>query len=283
MVERYPFLVSVPHGGLGVPEEVADRLYLSIPDLVRLSDPATIDLFDYRGRIEAWTAVPVSRMVVDVNRSPFDLPPRRSDGVVKRMTIEGRPVYLPGQEPPIDLVHRLMMEHYFPFHEGIDHRIDEDGVRVAFDCHSMMDCGPPNAPDAGQARPEICLGNHGDTSGAPRPHRLATCPASWIVALAGAFRNEFPSAAVSINRPYAGGFTTIAHYWHRGVPYIQIEVNRSLYESPEGTVDLNRLQDLRERTWRALVAFWEVVGDEEPGHPRGERRQHGARMRSCRS
>ena len=261
MARRYPFLISVPHGGLEVPDEVVNRLLLSSEDLARLSDPGTIDLFDLRGRVAAWRAVPVSRMVVDVNRSPFDIPPRRNDGVVKLRTIEGQPVYRPGDEPAIDLVHRLMMDHYFPFHEGIDRLIDEHDVRIAFDCHSMMDRGPKLAPDAGQRRPQICLGNHGDASGAPRPHQLATCPSSWIKRLADAFAEEFPAARVAINRPYAGGFTSIAHYWHRGVPYVQIEVNRSLYESSEGTVDFGRVRNVREQVLRALVAFWDDYGD----------------------
>ena len=261
MAERYPFLVSVPHGGLEVPDEVAECLLLSSDDLARLSDPATIDLFSYRERVVAWSAVQVSRMVVDVNRSPFDVPPRRSDGVVKVRTIEGRPVYRPGQEPSIEGVHRLMMDHYFPFHEGIDRLLDEENVRIAFDCHSMMDRGPKQAPDAGQRRPQICLGNHGDASGAPRPHRLATCPAAWLARLAGAFAEEFPAAKVAINRPYAGGFTTIAHYWHRGVPFVQVEMNRALYESLDGTVELGRLRDVRERAWCALAAFWDDLGD----------------------
>lgn len=244
-----------------MPTEVAGRLLLTSRELVHFSDPATTDLFAYQERVEAWMAARCSRMVVDVNRSPFDLPPRREDGVVKVRTVDGRPVYRPGHEPSIDLVHRLMMNHYFPFHERIDRLIDTRDVRVAFDCHTMMDRGPQCAPDAGQRRPLVCLGNHGDAAGAPRSHQLATCPPSWLRRLSSAFEEEFSAGAISINQPYAGGFTTIAHYWHRGVPFIQVELNRSLYESPEGTIDCRRVEEVREQVWGAFIAFWDEIED----------------------
>ncbi len=259
MVDRYPFLVTVPHGGLEVDAWVAGRLLLTSDDLVRLADPATTELYDFGERVAAWSAMTLSRMIVDVNRSPFDLPPRRQDGVVKVRTIDGRPVYRPGEEPSIDLVHGLMMQHYFPYHERIDHLIDTRDVRIAFDCHTMLGFGPRHAPDPGRRRPLVCLGNHGDDTGAPRARQLATCPSSWLRRLANAFEEEFAAGTVAINRPYAGGFTTIAHYWHRGVPYIQVELNRSLYESPEGMIDCRRVEEVRERVWGAFVAFWNEI------------------------
>jgi formiminoglutamase len=49
--------------------------------------------------------------------------------------------------------------------------------------------------------------------------------------LADAFREEFCfDHEVAINNPFTGGFITNAHYWHKGIPWVQLEVNRSLYE-----------------------------------------------------
>ena len=262
MRDPLPILITVPHGGQQVPRCVADRLALSESDLEFFSDPAACDLYDYRDRVAAWLGFRVSRMVVDVNRSPFDLPPRRADGVVKSRAIDGQHVYRTGQTPSIAEIHRLMMRYYFPFHEEVDRLLDERGVRMAFDCHTMLDRGPPFSPDAGKNRPLICLGNHGDPEGEPRQHQLATCPAPWIRRLAEVFEEEFPGGKIAINLPYRGGFTSIAHFWHRGVPYVQIEVNRSLYESEGSGADTGRVGDVRERVWRAISAFWEEVGGE---------------------
>lgn len=259
MAPGLPFLITVPHSGLVVPDEVADLLALSAGDLARLADPATGALYDFGGYVAARLRARVSRVVVDVNRAPYHLPPLHPDGAVKSRTPDRCPVYRSGGAPPIAVVHRLMLRHYFPFHEAVDRLLDEHGVRCAFDCHSMEPVGPLLAKDAGRHRPLVCLGNHGDLNGEPRRGRLVTCPPAWLRNLAIHFRDRFPEGEVAINRPFPGGFTSMAHYWHRGIPWVQIELNRGLYEGPEGAIDDGAVADLRERCRDALTAFWEEV------------------------
>ena len=168
--------------------------------------------------------------------------------------------------PDITLVHRLLVKHFFPFQEKIDRLLDKHGIRAAFDCHTMLGYGPPLKDDAGKDRPLICLGNNGDKNGDRRPGTLSTCPADWIRLLAVIFREEFPEGEVTLNTPYAGGFISIAHYWHRAIPWMQIELNRSLYESGErgvplpGAIDMRRVDELRERIWPVLTRFWDEIG-----------------------
>jgi N-formylglutamate deformylase len=115
----------------------------------------------------------------------------------------------------------------------------------------------------------ICLGNNGDGQGNARPGSIATCPGGWIAVLADAFRDEFSSGReVALNDPFRGGFIANAHYWRKGIPWIQIEINRALYEpddvsdeSPEKSRE--RVAELKETIWRVLAAFWQRV-DEEP-------------------
>ena len=265
MRTRAPFLVTVPHSGLVVPDEIADLLALGADDLARLADPATATLYDFGGRVAAQLVARVSRMVVDVNRPPYHLPPLHPDGAVKSRTPERRAVYRSGGAPPITVVHELMLRHYFPFHEAIDGLLDEHGIRCAFDCHSMEPVGPPLAKDAGLPRPLVCLGNHGDPNGEPRRGRLVSCPPTWMMGLASQFRDQFPEGEVAINRPFPGGFTSMAHYWHRGIPWVQIELNRGLYEGSDGAIDGGAVADLRERCWESLAAFWEKCESSETG------------------
>jgi formiminoglutamase len=169
--------------------------------------------------------------------------------------------------PSIDQIHALMVRHYFPYHQQIDELIDRRHVKVAFDGHSMLPYGSAVQKDAGKPRPMICLGNNGDGQGNSRPGSIATCPAHWIAALADAFRDELSfDREVAVNDPFRGGFISNAHYWHKGIPWIQIEVSRALYES-EGYGDntpekiSGRVLVLKERIWHVLTAFWERVGD----------------------
>jgi formiminoglutamase len=270
-MSRIPVLISIPHGGVEVPEEVRDRVALSPDEIRYYSDPDTLLLFDLSGSVEALVSTSISRQVVDLNRPPYHLPPAHPDGVVKTRTVDGRAVYREGQNPEPALIHRMLLSHYFPFHDGIDRRIDTGRIRLGIDCHSMLPVGPPSHRDAGKERPLICLGNNGDAAGNPLPGKLTTCPPTWLQALCREFAREFPeSGAVRLNDPFAGGFVSIMHFWRRGVPWIQIEVNRALYGAtspgpapPPGSA---RLRELRDTIDRVLRGFWDSVGD-SPGIP----------------
>jgi formiminoglutamase len=262
-MSRYPFLISVPHGGTAVPEPVASLVALSPREIQYYSDPSTRLVYSFGKSVACYRDSDVSRMIVDLNRPPYHLPPKHPDGVVKLHTVHGNPVYREGIFPDITLVHQLLMTHYFPYHADLDRLLDPGRIALAFDCHSMLPNGPPTHRDAGLPRPHVCLGNNGDAEGKRRPGTLSTCPAAWISALARSFRDELgPGSEVAINKPFSGGFITNAHYWHRGIPWIQIELSRALYEigsdDPATAVaDSGQARDTGTLVWNALTRFWD--------------------------
>ncbi len=263
--KHYPFLISIPHGGTGVPEIIRPLLLLDEDELRYYGDPQTRVIFGFEERVAAFIDARISRMVVDLNRPPLPLPLRNTDGIIKVKTTDGKAVYRPGKVPDIHLIHDLLMTHYFPFHQQIDELIDRHPVRIAFDCHSMLPLGSSLQKDAGKLRPLICLGNNGDRRGRAKKGSITTCSADWITTLADVFRQEFMvGKEVSINNPFSGGFISNAHYWHKGVPWIQIEINRSLYEPGESSAGFDqeipdRRTWLREKIWNVLTSFWKQV------------------------
>jgi formiminoglutamase len=269
-MSRYPFLISVPHGGTVVPNEVRALIALNQTEIQYYSDPATQIIYHFRDRVAAYRDTPVSRMIIDLNRPPTSLPPKHSDGVVKTRTVHGTPVYQQGMTPDITLIHRLMMAHYFPYHADLDSLLEPGRITLGLDCHSMLPLGPVSHKDAGLPRPRVCLANNGDSTGKQRPGTLTTCPATWIGALADAFREELGTGAdVMINTPFSGGFISNAHYWHRGIPWIQIEVNRESYETGSGepatsSVDQDRARETGTVIWHALCRFWDGIREEIP-------------------
>jgi formiminoglutamase len=129
----------------------------------------------------------------------------------------------------------------------------------------MLPYGSADQKDAGKSRPLICLGNNGDRRGRARKGSIATCSAELITTLAGVFKKEFScDREVAINNPFSGGFIANAHFWHKGIPWIQIEINRSLYE-PEGSYPHtqaerdDRVTRLGEKIWNVLTTFWNRV------------------------
>jgi formiminoglutamase len=167
-----------------------------------------------------------------------------------------------------------MMEWYFPYHQRIDELIDMNDITIAFDCHTMLPFGSSEQKDSGRKRPMICLGNNGDIRGRAVNGGITTCPEAWIHALAGEFRREFssdfPEDAVSINNPFSGGFISNAHYWRKGIPWIQVEINRSLYELVECQDRSSDHMDkqitvLRKKIWQVLTGFWDRLDVDETG------------------
>lgn len=264
MKKRYPFLVSVPHGGTAIPAALKGRLALNSGEILYYCDPATRRIFGFEDRVAAYIDTRISRMAVDLNRPPLPLPGKDPDGIVKVRTIDGKDVYRPGQFPDMATIQKVLMAHYFPYHQRIDELIDHSTVKIAFDCHSMLPFGSCHQNDAGKARPLICLGNNGDRAGRPKKNSVITCERETILALASAFRQAFGlTREVAVNNPFSGGFITNAHYWRKGVPWVQIEVSRALYEVPETDnpgarhPDPARIRQLRSQIWRALASFWD--------------------------
>ena len=261
MTSRHPFLISIPHGGTIVPDTIRPRLALTDNELRYHCDPDTRQIFRFGQRVAACIDTSISRMIVDLNRPPLPLPPKDPDGIIKTRSVDGKAVYLPGCIPDISLIHRLLMEHYFPYHQRIDELIDKEKVKIAFDCHSMLPQGSAEQLDAGKKRPLICLGNNGDTYGNPVKGGLITCPVEWVTTLEHYFREEMGEfGPVAINDPFSGGFIANAHFWRKGVPWIQIEVNRSLYEPTPKSEPVLSVPELRERIWGVLETFWRDVG-----------------------
>jgi len=265
--KTYPFLISVPHGGTEVPDHIRPRLLIGDEQLRYYCDPSTRVVFGYKDRVAAYIDTPISRMVVDLNRPPLPLPPRDPDGIIKVRTIDGREVYRPGLLPDMHIIHDLLMTYYFPFHQRIDELIDRQPVRIAFDCHSMLPFGSKSQKDAGKERPLICLGNNGDRQGKAKKGSITTCSVEWITTLEGVFKEEFSfDREVAINNPFSGGFISNAHYWHKGIPWIQIEINRALYEpgglpAHNGKDTHDRAILLKEKIWNVLTIFWNRIQD----------------------
>jgi N-formylglutamate amidohydrolase len=126
------------------------------------------------------------------------------------------------------------MEYYRPFHDELKAALDDANIMGLFDCHSLNGIGPPDAPDAGNKRKDIILGNNGDETGNQNPSLgKTTCPAETLHMIKAAFQRA--GFSVSINDPYAGGFIT-THYGQElagtGRIAVQIEINQDLYLEP---------------------------------------------------
>ncbi len=255
-----PILISVPHGGDKTPPELQDRTALSPKDIFEDGDAFTRDIYQFKGKVEAFVEANIGRAFVDLNRAPTDRPPQNPDGVVKSHTVYEVPVYQEGKYPDDELIEEILEKYYYPYHAKLDECQNQPHVKFAFDCHSMLAQAPVISATPGESRPLICLSNLDDGKS------NTSCSSLQIQTLANCFRETFEvkKEEIQINNPFKGGYITRSHY-NGSIPWVQIELNRKLYLTPP-YFDLNtmncsteRLSEIREKIWQALQRFCTIL------------------------
>ncbi len=262
-----PFLISIAHGGNKIPEEVRDIINLTQKDIFYDGDSLARELYDFRDRVAALVTMPIARAVVDVNRAPDDLPPANPDGVFKTVTLQGKSVYKSGKLPKEDIVKILLKKYYYPYHNEIAFLLNDNDIRLALDCHTMLEYSPLIDDNPGQPRPSVCISNGGDERGMPHEKGPAiTCRPEWIQALARSFSSVFAAEGdVTINNPFTGGYTCQNHYRITRVPWIQIELNRRLYLSSDHSdgrftrAEKEKIENVREKILLTIQLFWKMI------------------------
>lgn len=144
-----PLLISLPHDGIALPEELAGRLTpeaRGVPD----TDWFVSRLYDFARRLGASLLVPVhSRYVIDLNRPPDDLslyPGQNTTGLCPLQRFSGEPVYLPGQEPTAEEVAARIERYWRPYHDALSGELARlrsvHGRAVLWEGHSIRSTVP---------------------------------------------------------------------------------------------------------------------------------------------
>jgi formiminoglutamase len=263
---KSPILVSIPHGGWKVADEIKNIWALSNEDAFHDGDPFTSKIYNFSDRVEFQIVMEYYRAVVDLNRQPDDIAPKNPDGVIKSHTCWNVPVYKKESLPDERLKKLLLDKYYFPYHKQLGEQIKNSDLKLAVDCHSMAAKSPPIEADAGAVRPLICLGNLGDEYGQIEPVlNRVTCDQGLIRFMADEFRIMFqhedlevdPLDIATLNVPFNGGHITRC-YGGQGVPFVQIEMSRALYLTKNYFDETNlnikdsRINDLNRKVWKVL-------------------------------
>lgn len=254
-----PVLISIPHGGTEVPEELEGRLCITPRAQFDDSDPFTKEIYDISGSAKHVIVAPIARAYVDQNRARTRMPPDDPDGLIKSATCYNEPIYVKGMEPDPRLEEVLIRRYYTTYHDRIARACKDGGVVLGLDCHSMAASAPSIAPDAAVAgqevghRPLFCLSNLDGK----------TCPTDWLERLADSISESFmiDRGEILLNRPFKGGHITES-FGYRPLPWIQIEMNRSLYldemwfDAGSLKIDRGRLAELNGMFKDALEWFF---------------------------
>lgn len=253
----FPFVISLPHCSGLIPDEMRTALALSDAEVKESADTGTKEIF---GSLPAKIVIEAeySRLLVDLNR---DFLQKGNKGVVAQVDYHGRHIYNPGCVPSEIEVTKRLKRYYFPFHKRLNKALDMPDIKGLFDCHSLDGVGPAEAPDPGEKRKDIILGNNGDNNGNPLPVLGdTTCPLEILNLVKEAF--EQSGFSVSINHPYAGGFITTCYgqrLVREGKFALQIEINQDLYMIPSGKrPDPGKLEETR----RIILQLFQQIAKE---------------------
>jgi formiminoglutamase len=205
---KLPLLISVPHAGVEIPDEVKDICILSRKNIVEDGDVGASEIYDFGDNFEHYFITKIARAIVDLNRAEDDF---RKDGIIKTHTCWDMPVY--SKFPSATLINKLIETCWRPYHTNLTANANKNAI-LGIDCHTMASIGPPVGPDHGNPRPWICLSN-GDGE---------TCPDDWMERLRLCFEKEFGPRNVAVNDPFKGGYITRTH--GKEMPWVQLEVSR---------------------------------------------------------
>lgn len=218
-----PLLVSMPHNGTAIPEDIARRMTdhaRTVPD----TDWHMDRLYDFAEKLGAGVLKPrYSRYVIDLNRPPDDRPlyPGASNTELCPLTcFDESPVYLPGEAPDKLEIKDRTERFWRPYHHQLAEELArlkrKHGVAVLFEAHSIRS----KVPRFFEGR--LADFNLGTAEG-------ASCDPHLQKLLRGVLQSAKGFTFV-VNGRFKGGYNT-RHYGapDRGIHAVQLEQAQRTY------------------------------------------------------
>ena len=137
---KQPIAVVNPHSGLAIPPELEGRLALTERQIFNEADIFAEQIYDFTADVRYTEVFPIARAIIDVNRPDDPSRVRPGDGIVKRQTSYGAPIYLPGAEPDLALERQLIDKYWKPWHEKLAKIAADPAVKFVLDAHTMGSC-----------------------------------------------------------------------------------------------------------------------------------------------
>ena len=216
-----PLLISFPHNGSHIPEEVAQAM-TPAGKSSRDTDWFLDRLYDFPELSDASLLVAgQSRYVIDLNRPQNDeslYPGQTTTGLIPLTRFDGKPIY--ESEPAKEEVQRRINDVWSPYHQKIESELsrmtDQFGLAVLIEAHSIE----PELPNLFEGRlPDFNVGtNHGKS-----------CNSAVADAVMDVLQNQTQYSHV-LNGRFVGGYIT-RHFGDpaNGRHAIQFELAQATY------------------------------------------------------
>lgn len=248
-----PLLISVPHDGRAVPDEIRARMTpagRAVPD----TDWHVAQLYGFARDIGASIQVAnYSRYVVDLNRSATDdvlYPGRLATGLCPDKTFSGDDIYVDTGVTSADKAARIST-YWRPYHAQLESTLaairQKHGYALLWDAHSI----PSVLPRLFDGElPELNIGTNDGKSCAP------SIEAAVVKAASGS------PYSIAVNERFKGGYIT-RHYGDPdgSVSAIQLEIAQRTYmDETSRAFDRDKADRLRTTLGHLLRAVLSAAG-----------------------
>jgi N-formylglutamate amidohydrolase len=247
---QLPLLISVPHDGRRIPDEIRCRM-TSVGTAIPDTDWYVAELYEFARDIGAWLLIAnYSRYVVDLNRSANDdvlYPGQLVTGLCPLETFAGERIY--NDSIVTDSEKSARIERYWrPYHDQLESLLQSIraayGYALLWDAHSI----PSTVPRLFSGElPELNIGTNNG----------ASCDEVLEEAVADVARDG--PYSVAVNGRFRGGYIT-RHYGdpQKQVHALQLEIAQRTYMNEEsGSLDPEKFPELRNHLRRMLRQFLE--------------------------
>ena len=228
-MSKFPVLIVIPHGGYRIPDELSSYVDAEDADLLLSADTCANDLFCADDQCTAVLNTHISRLFIDVDLPPLDIPPKSPDGVIKMETLFGKEIFSSGVFPDEIALTGLLKRYYFPFHDTLRKISTSGNIKLIIECHTVHAVGPRWASDRNRPRPAVSIQHTIEKDGKV----YETAPEETAKTILGAFKKSLsgdeaadPESFILSDIPSPGYLMRK----HAGtIPYIRINLSRGLF------------------------------------------------------
>jgi N-formylglutamate amidohydrolase len=253
---RVPIVLSIPHCGIGFPDEIKGDYVSELLQAPDDTDWWVDKLYSFAPSLGITVISAVySRWVIDLNRHPESRPLYSDGRIITALcpvtTFLGEPLYR-DKRTAVDEkeVARRTKAYFYPYHQKLRELLDtmkgEFGKVLLWDCHSIRQTVPTIQADK---FPDLILGDADQSSAHPM--------------LTAAALKSLGSSNYSLthNFPFKGGFIT-RHYGkpQQGVHALQLEMSKINYmDASETLYDSAKAAKMEEVLFNTLRSLSEIL------------------------
>jgi len=239
--KKVPIVISVPHCGLEIPEQLKNDYVDSQLESLDDADWFVHDLYNFASEMGITIIYArYHRWLIDLNRDVKSVPlyddGRLITGLCSTTDFFGKPIYKAGKAPNQQEVDRRLATYFWPYYSKVEALLDECkeefGEALLWDAHSIRQLVPTIQNDP---FPDMILGNDNLTTASQKVIDTAF--------------NQLAEGEYQINHntPFKGGHIT--RYFgnpENNINALQLEMNKVLYmDDSERRFDTERANKVR--------------------------------------